>query len=238
VHSTKKYCSKECFIDDRTIPIKPIPPGSLEQTEVENLILQYESLVQKVVRRLYSQLMPITMEYDDFLQEGYLALIHAYLKSGRVEDKSFAGYAKRYIYGYVLNAWKEQDRTISLPRNIFAKRSITQEQLEQYTLSSRPLDLESLKAKAASETTKRRGQRGPLSLPVEDELVKSEQIRDLYQALERLIPRDCILICDQFGLNGEPIPPSQVGIKFSLPHNTACYQVHRGLKQLKYHLSK
>lgn len=224
----RKYCCPECFYDDRTIPIKPLGLTDLEKSEVEALIIQYDLLVKKIANRLYTYLTPTTMDIEDFVQEGYLGLLQAYQHNDPEDDHTFGSFAKTYIYMEILAAWRKKDHGIRLPESLFRHDKKVTEQKERYkTMVFRHCSLEALKGWYPNANYS----------PVEQEVMRAEQIQELYQSLLKLPSLQRSLIAEHYGLSGEEVAQRQLCYRYNIPVVTMHRYIHKGLNKLKQTIS-
>jgi RNA polymerase sigma factor (sigma-70 family) len=243
----RKYCSLECFYDDIMIPIKPLPFGELERTEIEAKILQYTGLVHKIARRLYNLLSPRMLELDDFIQVGMLGLIDAIQRD---DDPTltdhFPGFASDHIRYEIFYAFRTQEHTIRLPESLFRKdehaTKTTPEQMEQYRKISNCTSLDAYPDDLAAATRKLR-HHAPLRplderSPIEQDIIKQERLDDLYQSLQKLPPQQLDLINQHYGLTCDATAMLQLCYRYKIARVTMHRLVHRGLDVLKSELSE
>lgn len=81
----------------------------LPPQECERLIERYEPLVRSVAQALIRKL-PASAEFDDLMQDGYLALLVALLQAARREaEGEFRSYLTRRIRGAMLDSLRAAD---------------------------------------------------------------------------------------------------------------------------------
>lgn len=241
----RKYCCLDCFYDDITIPIKPLPLGELERTEIEARILQYAGLVRKIAMRLYNLLSPRILELDDFIQVGMLGLIDAIQRDDdpTLADR-FIGFVSDHIKYEIFYAFRTQEHTIRLPESLFRKdeyaTKTTPEQMEHYRKISNCTSLDALPDDLAAATRKLR-HHAPLRplderSPIEQTIIKQERLDELYQSLLKLPPQQLDLINRHYGLTCDATAMLQLCHKYKIARVTMHRLIHRGLDVLRSEL--
>jgi RNA polymerase sigma factor (sigma-70 family) len=218
----RKYCSLDCFYDDRTIPIKPLGFTELERSQAEALVIRYESLVKGIARRLFDRFVTRTMDLDDFVQEGMIGLFRAY----QLDDdptRPFNSYAIPFIRFAMIEAWRKSDPFIRLPESMFRKdANVTPDELEQAkAMSTGQISLEAL--------TSRPQRTHSLESPVEQKMLAQEKQDALYAALLKLPEQQRTLIAEHYGLQGDALAMRQLSYRYGLSTSGTFRLVHGGL---------
>lgn len=252
----RRYCSQECFYNDISTPIKPLPMEELERTRIEALVLQYRPLVLSVAKRLCLELNPRHMLFDDFIQEGMFGLLTAIQNDTDASQKErFPGFAKYHITMAILFSYRTQEHTIRLPESLFRHdANVTLEQLDAFKGVSRCVPMHVLEAQECSreygheDTLKRLGgffqtysslyQISSSSNTFEEDLLKKERIDELYHALMKLPTQQRRMIAEHYGLSCDATAMLQLCYKYKIARTSMHRLIHRGLDVLKGTLSR